>query len=86
MFNEFLPMFTKHQILTCLFSSAEETIVHEFAALGLCNMATEFSSKAAIFESNGIEPLVKCLSSGDPDVQKNAIEAVAQMMLVSMDI
>ncbi|KAL5011438.1 hypothetical protein ScPMuIL_009989 [Solemya velum] len=64
-----------------LLSPEEETIVHEFAALGLCNMATEYSSKAAIFESNGIEPLVKCLSSADPDVQKNAIEAVAQMML-----
>ncbi|KAJ8298392.1 hypothetical protein KUTeg_024923 [Tegillarca granosa] len=64
-----------------LLSPEEDSVVHEFAALGLSYMATEFSSKSAIFENNGIEPLVKCLSSSDPDVQKNGIEALAQMML-----
>lgn len=61
---------------------AEDTVVHEFCALGLSQMAIEFSSKAVIFENNGIEPLVKCLSSTDPDVQKNAIETLAQLLLV----
>jgi hypothetical protein len=46
-------------------------------------MATEFSSKASIFESGGVDALVKCLSSSDPDVQKNSVEALAQMLLVS---
>ena len=45
-------------------------------------MATEFSSKAAIFEHQGIEPLVRCLGSHDPDVQKNGIEALALLLMV----
>ncbi|XP_046553420.1 armadillo repeat-containing protein 3-like [Haliotis rubra] len=64
-----------------LLQPEEDTVVHEFAALALSYMATEFSTKVSIFENNGIEPLVKCLSSTDPDVQKNAIEALAQMLL-----
>lgn len=60
----------------------EDTVVHEFSALGLSQLAIEFTSKAVIFESNGIEPLVKCLSSTDPDVQKNSIETLAQLLLV----
>ena len=58
---------------------------HEFSALALSNMATEFSSKASIFEHQGIEPLVRCLSSNDPDVQKNAIEALALLLMVRSD-
>ncbi|VDI55864.1 Hypothetical predicted protein [Mytilus galloprovincialis] len=64
-----------------LLAPEEDTVVHEFCALGLSQMAIEFSSKAVIFENNGIEPLVKCLSSSDPDVQKNAIETLAQLLL-----
>ncbi|XP_076117995.1 armadillo repeat-containing protein 3-like isoform X5 [Mytilus galloprovincialis] len=64
-----------------LLAPEEDTVVHEFCALGLSQMAIEFSSKAVIFENNGIEPLVKCLSSTDPDVQKNAIETLAQLLL-----
>lgn len=67
--------------LIALLAPEEDTVVHEFSALGLSQMAIEFSSKAAIFENNGVEPLVKCLSSSDPDVQKNAIETLAQLML-----
>ncbi|XP_048777082.1 armadillo repeat-containing protein 3-like isoform X2 [Ostrea edulis] len=64
-----------------LLAPEEDTVVHEFAALGISNMATEFSSKASIFESGGVDALVKCLSSSDPDVQKNSVEALAQMLL-----
>ena len=59
---------------------------HEFSALALSNMATEFSSKAAIFENQGIEPLVRCLGSHDPDVQKNGIEALALLLMVSVRV
>ena len=59
--------------------------MHEFSALGLSNMATEFSSKATIFEGGGVEALVKCLNSSDPDVQKNSVEALAQLLLVRKD-
>ncbi|XP_033742747.1 armadillo repeat-containing protein 3-like isoform X4 [Pecten maximus] len=64
-----------------LLAPEEDSVCHEFSALGLSNMATEFSSKSAIYENGGIEPLVKCLTSNDPDVQKNGIEALAQMMM-----
>ncbi|KAK7097085.1 armadillo repeat-containing protein 3-like isoform X2 [Littorina saxatilis] len=58
-----------------------DLVVNEFAALAVSYMATEFSSKVTIFDNGGIEPLVKLLSSVDPDVQKNSIEALAQMAL-----
>ncbi|XP_022325530.2 armadillo repeat-containing protein 3-like isoform X1 [Crassostrea virginica] len=64
-----------------LLAPEEDTVVHEFSALGLSNMATEFSSKATIFEGGGVEALVKCLNSSDPDVQKNSVEALAQLLL-----
>lgn len=64
-----------------LLAPEEDTVVHEFSALGLSQMAIEFTSKAVIYENNGIEPLVKCLSSTDPDVQKNSIETLAQLLL-----
>ena len=68
-----------------IFFFTEDTVVHEFSALGLSNMATEFSSKATIFEGGGVEALVKCLNSSDPDVQKNSVEALAQLLLVRKD-
>ena len=64
-------------------SFSEDSVCHEFSALALSNMSTEFSSKAAIFEHQGIEPLVRCLGSHDPDVQKNGIEALALLLMVS---
>ena len=59
-------------------------MVHEFAALGLSSMAAEFSSKITIFEQNGLEPLIACLSSHDPDVQKNSIETITLLLQVFM--
>lgn len=59
-----------------------DNVLYEFATLGLSFMATEYSSKVKIFECGGVEPLVRLLSASDPDVQKNSIEALAQMALV----
>lgn len=67
--------------LVNLLAPEEDVVCHEFAALAMSNMATEFSSKAAIFENGGIEPLVRCLTSNDPDVQKNGIEALALLLM-----
>lgn len=67
--------------LVNLLAPEEDAVCHEFAALAMSNMATEFSSKAAIFENGGIEPLVRCLGSHDPDVQKNGIEALALLLM-----
>ena len=56
--------------------------MHEFAALGLSKMSQDFSSKVTIFESDGLESLIRCLSSSDPDVQKNSLETIALMLQV----
>ena len=57
-------------------------MVHEFAALCLCSLAQDFSSKVNIYEQDGLEPLIQCLNSHDPDVQKNAVETISLMLQV----
>ncbi|XP_077124472.1 armadillo repeat-containing protein 3 isoform X2 [Ranitomeya variabilis] len=54
----------------------EEVVVHEFASLCLAYMANEYTSKAKILELNGLEHLIRLLSSPDPDVQKNCVECI----------
>ncbi|KAG9476610.1 hypothetical protein GDO78_003244, partial [Eleutherodactylus coqui] len=54
----------------------EDTVVHEFATLCLAHMANTFTSKARIFEVNGLEHLIRLLGSPDPDVEKNAVECL----------
>ncbi|XP_052795764.1 armadillo repeat-containing protein 3-like isoform X3 [Mya arenaria] len=72
---------TTFPALVNLLAPDEDTVCHEFSALALSNMATEFSSKAAIFENGGVEPLIRCLVANDPDVQKNSIEALALLLM-----
>ncbi|KAM4028842.1 armadillo repeat-containing protein 3 isoform 2-T2 [Anomaloglossus baeobatrachus] len=62
--------------LIVLLAPEEEVVVHEFASLCLAYMANEYTNKARIFELNGLEPLIRLLSSPDPDVQKNCVECV----------
>ena len=62
---------------------SESTVVHEFAALWLSYMSNDYSSKVIIYEQNGLEPLIRCLSEDDPDVQKNAIDTIALMLQVN---
>ncbi|OCT75600.1 armadillo repeat-containing protein 3 [Xenopus laevis] len=54
----------------------EEVVIHEFATLCLAYMAAEYTSKTQIYEVNGLEPLIKLLSSPDPDVKKNCVECI----------
>ncbi|XP_068094681.1 armadillo repeat-containing protein 3 [Hyperolius riggenbachi] len=54
----------------------EEVVIHEFATLCLAHMAIDYSSKARIFELNGLEHLNRLLGSPDPDVKKNAVECI----------
>ncbi|KAG8504723.1 Armadillo repeat-containing protein 3 [Galemys pyrenaicus] len=58
----------------------EEVIIHEFASLCLANMSAEYTSKVQIFECGGLEPLVRLLSSPDPDVKKNSIECIYNLV------
>ncbi|OBS65188.1 hypothetical protein A6R68_06272 [Neotoma lepida] len=45
----------------------EEVVIHEFASLCLANMSMEYTGKVQIFEHGGLEPLIRLLSSPDPD-------------------
>ncbi|XP_052584816.1 armadillo repeat-containing protein 3 isoform X1 [Peromyscus californicus insignis] len=58
----------------------EEVIIHEFASLCLANMSIEYSGKVQIFEHGGLEPLIRLLSSPDPDVKKNSIECIYNLV------
>ena len=72
--------------MVTLLSPEEDTVVHEFAALCLVSLANDYSSKVAIYEQDGLEPLIRCLNSHDPDVQKNSIETIASMLQVQIKI
>ncbi|XP_012499630.1 PREDICTED: armadillo repeat-containing protein 3 [Propithecus coquereli] len=58
----------------------EEIVIHEFASLCLANMSVEYTGKVQIFEHGGLEPLVRLLSSPDPDVKKNSIECIYNLV------
>ncbi|XP_055449909.1 armadillo repeat-containing protein 3 isoform X2 [Psammomys obesus] len=58
----------------------EEVVIHEFASLCLANMSVEYTGKVQIFEHGGLEPLIRLLSSPDPDVKKNSIECLYNLV------
>ncbi|XP_006139774.1 armadillo repeat-containing protein 3 [Tupaia chinensis] len=58
----------------------EEVVIHEFASLCLANMSTEHTGKVQIFEHGGLEPLIRLLSSPDPDVKKNSVECIYNLV------
>ncbi|XP_036914022.1 armadillo repeat-containing protein 3-like [Sturnira hondurensis] len=58
----------------------EEVVIHEFASLCLANMSAEPTSKVQILEHGGLKPLIRLLSSPDPDVKKNSIECVYNLV------
>merc|ERR1719402_796577 len=60
--------------VVALLNPDEAEVVHEFACLYLASLAQDFSSKINIMQHDAMEPLIRCLSSTDPDVQKNAVE------------
>ncbi|EDV23819.1 uncharacterized protein TRIADDRAFT_57401 [Trichoplax adhaerens] len=66
--------------LIALIQPEEELICHDHASLALCHLAADFTSKLEIFEKNGLQPLIKLLTSIDSDVQKNAAEAICYMV------
>ncbi|XP_057643454.1 armadillo repeat-containing protein 3 isoform X5 [Chionomys nivalis] len=58
----------------------EEVVIHEFASLCLANMSVEYTGKVQIFEHGGLKPLIRLLSSPDPDVKKNSIECIYNLV------
>lgn len=47
-------------------------------------MSAEYTSKVQIFEHGGLEPLIRLLSSPDPDVKKNSIECIYNLVQVRL--
>jgi len=64
------------------FFSSENVVVHEFATLCLTSLSVDFSCKVQIFDHNGLEPLIQLLSSPDPDVKKNSVECILNLVQV----
>lgn len=57
--------------------------MNEYAALCLVSLAKYYSCRRQICEKKGVELLIRGLSSSDPDLQKNSIEAIALILEVA---
>uniref|UniRef100_A0A8C8VIK1 Armadillo repeat containing 3 n=1 Tax=Pelusios castaneus TaxID=367368 RepID=A0A8C8VIK1_9SAUR len=68
-----------HSVIARL-APEEDIVIHEFASLCLAHMAVEYTSKVQIFEQGGLEPLIRLLSSPDPDVKKNSVECIYHLV------
>lgn len=67
-----------------VFSSIQEdTVVHEFATLCLASLSLDFVCKVQIFDNMGLPPLIQLLSSPDPDVNKNSLEIIFNLVQVT---
>uniref|UniRef100_A0A3B5LCI6 Armadillo repeat containing 3 n=1 Tax=Xiphophorus couchianus TaxID=32473 RepID=A0A3B5LCI6_9TELE len=58
----------------------EDAVVHEFATLCLASMAVDFTCRVQINTNDGMPPLIKLLSSPDPDVAKNSLEIIFNLV------
>jgi hypothetical protein len=89
----FLSLLTRHLTtlesfqLTGIWSItfAESDAVLEHGTLCLATLAQDFTNKILICQHAGLEQLVKCMNSHDPDIVKSAIEAIALVLQVSLE-
>ncbi|XP_014845804.1 PREDICTED: armadillo repeat-containing protein 3 [Poecilia mexicana] len=58
----------------------EDVFVHEFATLCLAAVAMDFTCRVQINANDGMPPLIKLLSSPDPDVAKNSLEIIFNLV------
>ncbi|KAF5899689.1 armadillo repeat-containing protein 3, partial [Clarias magur] len=58
----------------------EDVIVHEFATLLLAHLSVDITCRVQISENDGLEPLIHLLSSPDPDVKKNSVECICNLV------
>ncbi|KAF6024856.1 ARMC3 [Bugula neritina] len=73
----------REEVIPCminLMSPEEDTLCHEFSAMALNNMATDYTSKVVIFNHEGMEALIRGMSESDPDVQRNSVEAISSLL------
>ncbi|XP_029978658.1 armadillo repeat-containing protein 3 [Sphaeramia orbicularis] len=58
----------------------EDTVVQEFGTLCLASLSVDFVCKTQIFDNNGLPPVIQLLSSPDPDVKKNSLEIIFNLV------
>ncbi|XP_070709364.1 armadillo repeat-containing protein 3 [Pempheris klunzingeri] len=58
----------------------EDMVVHEFATLCLACLSVDFICKVQIFDNKGLPCLIQLLSSPDPDVKKNSLEIIFNLV------
>ncbi|KAK3541613.1 hypothetical protein QTP86_033071, partial [Hemibagrus guttatus] len=58
----------------------EDVVIHEFATLLLAHLSVDMTCKVQIFHNDGLEPLFHLLSSPDPDVKKNSVECIYNLV------
>ncbi|KAM6162721.1 LOW QUALITY PROTEIN: armadillo repeat-containing protein 3 [Erethizon dorsatum] len=63
-----------------LLAPEEEGVIHEFASLCPVNMSIEYGGRIHISKHGGVEPLTRLLSSPGPDVKKNSIERICNLV------
>ncbi|XP_074549602.1 armadillo repeat-containing protein 3 isoform X2 [Halichoeres trimaculatus] len=61
-------------------SLEEDIVVHEFATLCLAVLSVDFVCKVQISDNKGLPPLIQLLSSPDPDVKKNSLEIIFNLV------
>ncbi|KAL2085899.1 hypothetical protein ACEWY4_019219 [Coilia grayii] len=61
-------------------SPDEDVVIHEFATQCLASLALNFACKVQIFDSEALKPLIQLLSSTDPDVVKNSVECICNLV------
>ncbi|KAM4544134.1 armadillo repeat-containing protein 3 [Fundulus diaphanus] len=58
----------------------EDVIVLEFATLCLASLSVDFTCRVQIYTNNGMPPIIKLLTSSDPDVTKNSLEIIFNLV------
>ncbi|XP_061660837.1 armadillo repeat-containing protein 3-like isoform X5 [Syngnathoides biaculeatus] len=66
--------------------SLDDIIVHEFGTLCLSCLSTESCCKVQIIDNNGLPVLINLLSSSDPDVQKNSLDTIYNLVQDLIDL
>lgn len=60
----------------------EDVVIHEFATQCLASLALDFACKVQIFDNEALGPLIQLLSGSDPDVVKNSVECIYNLVQV----
>ncbi|XP_027029535.2 armadillo repeat-containing protein 3 isoform X1 [Tachysurus fulvidraco] len=58
----------------------EDVTVLEFATLLLAHLSVDMTCKVQIFHNDGLKPLLTLLSSTDPDVKKQSVECIYNLV------